>query len=139
MRQEQGWDQFFAGSKGTKTNRARINKLFGGCNATERQMSYITKAGWFRRAIMAVAFVGTGLVTMGAATAPAQAYYYYPGYYGYPYYGYPAYSAYYPYYGYGYGYPAVGVRVGWGWGWGGGWHGGWGGGWHGGWGGGWHR
>jgi hypothetical protein len=90
--------------------------------------------GWFRRALMALAIVGTGALTLGATAAPAQAYYYYPYYYGYPYYyNYPYYSSYYgyPYY-YGYGWP-VGVRVGWGWGW----HGGWRGGWHGG--GGWHH
>jgi hypothetical protein len=97
-------------------------------------MSYIGKFGWFRRALMAVAFVGAGVLTLGAAATPAQAYWHYPYYYGYPYYySYPYYPAYYPYY---YGYPYAygrpfGVRVGWGWGWRGGWHGGWrGGGWH---------
>jgi hypothetical protein len=109
-----------------------------------------TKPGWFRRALMATAFVGVGALTLGATPASAQYYYggYYPYGYGYPYYA--PYAAYYPYYGYpygyGYGYP-IGVNFGWGWGWRGGWggwHGGWGhGGWgHGGWGGhggGWHR
>jgi hypothetical protein len=90
-------------------------------------MSYIGKFPWFRRALIAVAFIGTAILALGAAT-PAQAYWYYP-YYGYPYYySYPYYSAYYPYY---YGYPVRPfVRVGWGWGWRGGWHGGWRGGWH---------
>ena len=110
MRYKQGWDRFFARAKGTKTHRR------------------------FRRALVGMAFVGVGALTIGANSAPAQAQYYNPYYYGYPYYyNYPYYSAYYPYY-YGYGYPRVRV----GWGWGGGWHGGWGGGWHGGWGGGWH-
>jgi hypothetical protein len=107
-----------------------------------------TKPGWFRRALMATAFVGVGALTLGATPASAQYYYggYYPYGYGYPYYA--PYAGYYPYYGYpyGYGYP-IGVNFGWGWGWRGGWggwHGGWGhGGWgHGGWGGhggGWHR
>lgn len=90
-------------------------------------MSYVGKFPWFRRALMAVAFLGTAAMTLGAAPAPAQAYWGYPYYYyGYPYY-YPYYSAYYPYY-YGYPYRPF-ARVGWGWGWG--WRGGWRG--HGGW------
>jgi hypothetical protein len=104
---------------------------------TERNMFHTSKFGRFRRALVGMAFVGVGALTIGANSAPAQAQYYNPYYYGYPYYyNYPYYSAYYPYY-YGYGSPSV--RGGWGWGWGGGWHGGWGGrggGWHGG---GWHR
>jgi len=70
------------------------------------------KQGWFRRAALGTAFAAVGLVTLGAATTPAEAYYYHYGWY-HPYYHY------YPgYYGYGYG-P---VYYGWGWGW----HGGWG-------------
>jgi hypothetical protein len=84
------------------------------------------KTGWFRRSVMATAFVAAGTLTLGAATAPAQAQYYGYPYYS-PYYAYqPAYHPY--YYGYGYGYPAFHV----GFGWGGGWRGGWGG-WHGAW------
>jgi hypothetical protein len=94
---------------------------FIGSPATEPK-----KTGWFRRSVIATAFVAAGTLTLGAATAPAQA-----QYYNYPYYApsYSYYPAYQPYY-YGYGYPGVHV----GWGWGGGWQGGWGrGGWHGGW------
>jgi hypothetical protein len=105
---------------------------------TERIMfRSITKPGWFRHALTGLAFVGAGILALGATSAPAQAQYY--PYYGYPYYYGAPYAAYYPYYGYpygwGYGYP-LGVRVGWGWGWHGGWHGG---GWHGGWHGGHHH
>jgi hypothetical protein len=85
----------------------------GGSPATTQN-----RTGWFRRTVMATAFVAAGALTFGAAATPAQAYYYGP-YYG------PHYTYYHPYYGY-WGYP--GVRVGWGWhrSWGyGGWHNGW--------------
>jgi hypothetical protein len=72
------------------------------------------KQGWFRRAALGAAFAMVGMVTLGAATTPAEAYW---NHYGYGWYH--PYHAYYPgYYGYGYG-P---VYYGWGWGW----HGGWG-------------
>ncbi|HZK90911.1 MAG TPA: hypothetical protein VFC56_12260, partial [Stellaceae bacterium] len=75
-------------------------------------MFHTSKPGWLRRSLMGAAFLGAGVVTLGAASAPANAYYY-PYYGGYPYYA-PYYSAYYPYYGYPsyYGYP--GFRVGFG-------------------------
>jgi len=74
------------------------------------------KTGWFRRAVVGTAFAAVGLVTLGAATTPAQAYWY--GYGPAPYYY--SHPHYYGWYGY---YPAY---YGWGWhyGWGGhrGWH-----------------
>jgi hypothetical protein len=71
------------------------------------------KSSWFRRAVLGVTFAAIGTMTLGAATTPAQAYWY--GY------GYHPYYAYYPhYYGWHRYYPAY---YGWGWGW----HGGWGG------------
>jgi hypothetical protein len=76
------------------------------------------RTGWFRRAVLGAAFAAVGLATLGAATTPAQAYWYGYGYH--PYYAY--YPHHYGWYGY---YPAY--HVGWGWGW----HGGWG--WHRGW------
>ena len=77
------------------------------------------KTSWLRRVVMGSAFAAVGILTLGTATTPAQAWWY-GGY------GYHPYYAYYPhYYGYGYHpyYPAY---------WGYGWHGGWGwrGGWH---------
>jgi hypothetical protein len=92
---------------------------FGGSSPTER-----SKTRWVRRSLMATAFAAAGALTLGVATAPAQAQYYGGNpYYAAPYYAYP----YRPYY-YGYGYPAYGVGLGWG----GGWHGGWRGGGYGG-------
>jgi hypothetical protein len=79
-----------------------------------------SKISWVRRSVMATAFVAAAALTLGVATAPAQA-----QYYGNPYYGAPYYLPYY----YGYGYPGFGG----GWGGGGyGGHGGGGGGGHGG-------
>jgi hypothetical protein len=73
------------------------------------------KTGWFRRAVMGAAFAAVGVLTLGAATTPAQAWWY--GY------GYHPYYAYHPhYYGWNHYHPAY---------WGYGWNGGWG--WHGGW------
>ena len=71
-----------------------------------------SKQGWLRRVAMGAAFAVVGLVSLGGATTPAQAYWY--GYGPNPYYYY--HPHYYGYYGYG---P---VYYGWGWGW----HGGWG-------------
>jgi hypothetical protein len=69
------------------------------------------KTSWFRRAVLGTAFAAVGVLTLGAATTPAQAYWY--GYGPYPYY------ASYPYnYGW-YGNPAY--YGGWGYGWRGGW------------------
>jgi hypothetical protein len=125
---------FLRGQREQKLDRPRLSALTANSlSQTERNMFRNTpKIGWFRRALMATAFVGAGALTLGATSSQAQAQYY-PYGYGYsPYYGYPYYSGYYPSYGYpygygyGYGYP-VGVSVGWGYGW----HGGWGGGWHG--------
>jgi len=44
-------------------------------------MSHITGSKWFRRTLMGAAFVGTGALILGAATAPAHAQYnpYYAG------------------------------------------------------------
>ena len=75
------------------------------------------KTGWFRRAVMGTAFAAAGLVTLGAAATPAQAYWYHYGWY------HPYYHYYHPHYGwYGYGAPYYGpVYYGWGWGWHHGW------------------
>jgi len=84
------------------------------------------RTGWVRRAAMGTAFAVVTLLSLGAATSPAHAYWYHgywhgaywhfhPHYYGWYGYGPAYYSAYYPGY------------VSWGWGW----HGGWG--WHHGW------
>jgi hypothetical protein len=74
------------------------------------------KASWLRRVVLGTAFAAVGMVTLGAATTPAQAYWYHYGWY------HPYYHYYHPYYYGGYGYaPAY-------YGWGYGWHGGWG--WH---------
>jgi hypothetical protein len=71
----------------------------------------IAKTGWFRRAAMGTAFAAVGILSLGAATTPAQAYWY--GY------GYHPYYAYYPhYYGWHQYHP---VYYGWGYGWRGGW------------------
>ena len=69
------------------------------------------KMGWLRRAVMGTAFAAVGLVTLGAATTPAQAYWYHYGWY------HPYYHYYHPHYGwYGYGAPYYGpVYYGWGW------------------------
>jgi hypothetical protein len=86
----------------------------------EGQMSEIetkavsAKQGWLRRAAMGAAFAVVGLVSLGAATTPAEAYWNHYGYY------HPYYHYYHPYYGYGAYYGPV--YYGWGWGW----HGGWG-------------
>lgn len=76
------------------------------------------KTAWLRRTVMGTAFATAGILTLGAAATPAQAWY---GYGPHPYYAY-----YYPHhYGWYGAYPAY--HVGWGWGWRGGWsHGGWG-------------
>jgi hypothetical protein len=73
------------------------------------------KTGWFRRVVMGTAFAAVGLLTFGAVSTPAQAYWYH--------YGYPYYTSYYtPYYGY-YGPAYYGPGYyGWGWGWHRGWH-----------------
>jgi hypothetical protein len=71
------------------------------------------KTSWFRRAVLGTAFAAVGMVTLGAATQPAQAYWYHYGWY------HPYYSYYHPYYG-GYGYynPAYYGGYGWRhWGW----------------------
>jgi hypothetical protein len=77
------------------------------------------KSGWFRRAVTGAAFAAVGMLTLGAATTPAQAWWYGYGYY-HPHYAY--YPHYYGWYGYHRYYPAY---YGWGWGWRGGWHHGW--------------
>ena len=68
------------------------------------------KTSWLRRAALGVAFATAGLVSMGAVTTPAQAYwyggYYYPGYYYGPHYG---------WYGYHRAHWGYGWRGGWGW------------------------
>lgn len=76
------------------------------------------KTGWFRRAVIGTAFAAVGLVTLGAGTTPAEAYWYHYGWY------HPYYHYYHPYYGYGSPYYGP-VYYGWGWGWHGGWHHGW--------------
>jgi hypothetical protein len=77
------------------------------------------KSGWLRRAVLGATFAAIGTMTLGAATTPAEAYWYHHGYY-HPHYAY--YPHYYGWRGYGY-YPAY---YGWGWGWHGGWgHHGW--------------
>jgi hypothetical protein len=73
-----------------------------------------TKRSWVRRAVMGAAFAAIGMVTLGAATTPAQAWWY-GGY------GYHPYYAYYPNYYAGYGYPTYYGYSGWGYGWRGGW------------------
>jgi hypothetical protein len=86
---------------------------------TMREISGSPKAvsgNWFRRAVMGATFAAVGVVALGAATTPAEAYWYGYGYH--PYYAYHPYH--YGWYGYG---PSF--RVGWGWG-GYGWRGGWG-------------
>ena len=75
-----------------------------------------TKHSWFRRAVMGTAFAAVAVMSLGAASTPAQAYWYHYGYY------HPYYHYYHPYYGW-YGYPAYYG------GWGYGWHHGWGWGW----------
>jgi len=73
-----------------------------------------TKTSWIRRAVLGTALAAVGMVTLGTATTPAQAYWYgYGGYY-HPYYAYHPYH--YGWYGYR---PAY-------YGWGYGWHGGYG-------------
>jgi hypothetical protein len=78
------------------------------------------KSNWIRRTVMGTALAAVAVLTLGANTTPAQAYWYggywYPNYYWYhPYYAYyPHYYWYHPYY----------FHAGWGWGWRGGW------GWH---------
>jgi hypothetical protein len=75
----------------------------------------LAKTTWLRRTAMGTAFAAVGLLTLGAATTPAQAWY------GHGYY--PHYVYYYPhYYGWHYYHPAY-----WGWHGGWGWHRGWGG------------
>jgi hypothetical protein len=73
------------------------------------------KTGWVRRAVLGVTFAAVGLMTLGGATTPAQAYWYGYGYY------HPYRAYYYPHYYGWYGYPAYyggwGWRGGWGWGW----------------------
>jgi hypothetical protein len=76
------------------------------------------KSGWFRRAVLGTAFAAVGMLTLGAAATPAQAWWY-GGYYS-PYYAY--YPHHYGWYGYRPYYPAY---YGWGYGWRGGWHHGW--------------
>ena len=88
---------------------------------TKRESKATTKTSWLRRAVMGTAFAAVGLVTLGAATTPAQAYWNHYDWH------HPYYHYYHPYYGwYGYGSPYYGpVYYGWGWGWHGGWHHGW--------------
>jgi hypothetical protein len=63
------------------------------------------KTGWFRRAVLGAAFAAVGVLTLGAGTTPAQAWWY--GY------GYHQYYAYYPhYYGWNHYHPAYWVMVG---------------------------
>jgi hypothetical protein len=78
-----------------------------------------TKSTRLRRALMGTAFAAVAMLSLGAGSTPAQAYWYHYGWY------HPYYHYYHPYYGW-YGYPAY--YGGWGYGWRGGW------GWHGGWG-----
>jgi hypothetical protein len=72
---------------------------------------------WLRRTVMGTAFAAAGLLTLGAVTTPAQAWWY--GYGNYPHYAYYHYPHYYGWYHYHPGY--WGWRAGWGWhrGWGG--------------------
>ncbi|HVH78457.1 MAG TPA: hypothetical protein VM782_03635 [Stellaceae bacterium] len=61
------------------------------------------RTGWLRRLVMGTAFAAVGVVTLGAATTPAQAWWYYG--YNYPYYYtyYPSNYGWYPGYYYGWG------------------------------------
>ena len=74
----------------------------------------IAKTGWFRRVFIGSAFAAVGLVSLGAATTPAQAYWYGYGYGPGSYYYHPHYYGWY------------GYRPAYYYGWGGGWGGGWG-------------
>jgi hypothetical protein len=68
-----------------------------------------TKAGWLRRAVFGTALAAVGLLTLGTASKPAEAYWYHPYYYWHPHhvhvYVYTPYGGYAPVYYYG----------GWGW------------------------
>jgi hypothetical protein len=55
------------------------------------------KTPWLRRVVLGTAFAAVGMLTLGTATTPAEAYW---GY-GYHPYWYHPYHAYYPYAGYG--------------------------------------
>jgi hypothetical protein len=73
----------------------------------------VAKTSWVRRAVMGTAFAAVGLLTLGAAATPAQAYWY--GYGPGPYYYYHPHH--YGWYGYGPAYwgRGYGWRGGWGW------------------------
>jgi hypothetical protein len=82
-----------------------------------------SKTGWIRRTVMGTAVAAVTVLTLGAHTTPAQAYWY--GGYWYPNYAYNPYYASYPYPYYGYGYYRPYYHVGWGWRGGWGWRNGW--------------
>jgi hypothetical protein len=84
-------------------------------NSGSPKTDHVT-TGWFRRATLGVAFAAVGMLTLGTATTPAQAYWY--GHH-------PYYVYYHPYhYGWYHYYPAYYGGWGWhpGWGWQHGWH-----------------